>query len=47
MTDDYCINCEFYNPNVEYNCDLSTDLPVVCSVKMKKIKQEKKELRNT
>lgn len=37
MTNDTaCLNCAFYNPKSKYECDMTSDIPVVCSVKMKK-----------
>ena len=44
-TNNPCLNCAFYNPNVEYGCDMTEDIPVVCSVKMRKMKQEKIEVK--
>ena len=42
MTENYlCENCAFHNPKMKYKCEMSNDLPVICSVKMKKIKTEK------
>ncbi len=35
-----CINCAFYNPSVDYECEMTDEIPVVCSVKMRKKKQE-------
>ena len=40
-----CKNCAFHNPNVEYECEMTTDVPVICSVKMRKMKQEKIEVK--
>ena len=36
-----CKNCAFYNPQVEYGCEMTEDIPVICSVKMRKMKEEK------
>ena len=41
-----CENCAFHNPKMKYKCEMSNDLPVICSVKMKKIKTEKLEVKN-
>ena len=41
-----CKNCVFHNPNVEYECEMTTDVPVICSVKMRRMKQEKREVKN-
>ena len=40
-----CKNCAFHNPNVEYECEMTTEVPVICSVKMRKMKQEKMEVK--
>ena len=40
-----CKNCAFHNPNVEYECEMTTEVPVICSVKMRKMKQEKIEVK--
>lgn len=45
-TNNPCLNCVFYNPNVEYDCEMTTDIPVICSVKMRKMKQEKQEVKH-
>lgn len=37
-----CKNCAFYNPKSKYDCDFSDESPVICSVKMKKMKENKK-----
>lgn len=44
MSDDYCLNCAFHNTNAKYGCEMSEDI-VVCSVKMRKKKQEKQEVK--
>lgn len=36
-----CENCAFHNPKMKYKCEMSNDLPVICSVKMRKMKEEK------
>ena len=41
-----CKNCAFYNPQVEYGCEMTDTIPVICSVKMRKIRQEKLEVKN-
>lgn len=46
MYDDYCSNCAFYNPKSKYKCMMTDDIPVVCSVKMRKMRQEKREVKN-
>lgn len=38
-----CENCAFYNKNMKYQCEMATNLPVICSVKMKKMKENKKK----
>lgn len=40
-----CLKCAFYNPEKEYDCEMSEDLPVVCSVKMKKKREEIREVK--
>ena len=40
-----CKNCAFHNPKVKYECLMTEDIPVVCSVKMRKMKQEKIEVK--
>ena len=40
-----CKNCAFHNPKAKYGCDMTEDIPVVCSVKMRKMKQEKHEVK--
>ena len=42
---DPCKNCAFYNPEAEHECDMTTDIPVICSVHMKKMKEEKIEVK--
>ena len=46
-----CENCAFHNKDLKYECEMAEDIPVICSVKMKKIKQEKikvkHEIQNT
>ena len=41
-----CINCAFHNKNAKYECEMTEDIPVICSVKMKKIKLEKRDVKN-
>ena len=41
-----CLNCAFYNPKVKYQCEMTEDIPVICTVKMRKIKLEKREVKN-
>ena len=41
-----CENCAFHNPKAKYGCDMTEDIPVVCSVKMRKMKQEKIEVKH-
>jgi len=43
--DDCCRDCVFHNPDCKYGCEMSDELPVVCSVKMRKMKLEKREVR--
>ena len=40
-----CLNCAFHNKDHKYECDMTEDIPVVCSVKMRKMKQEKIEVK--
>ena len=42
-----CKNCAFHNPKARYECEMSNDLPVICSVKMKKVKHEKLEVKKS
>ena len=41
-----CLNCAFYKPGIKYECELTENIPVICSVKMRKMKQEKQEVKN-
>ena len=41
-----CINCAFHNPQVKYGCEMTSEIPVICSVKMRKIRQEKRDVKN-
>ena len=41
-----CLNCAFHNKDLKHECEMADDLPVICSVKMRKIKEEKRELKN-
>ena len=41
-----CLNCAFYNPKAKYECEMTDEIPVVCSVKMRKKKQEKREVKH-
>lgn len=43
---DACKNCAFYNKDAANECLMAEDLPVVCSVKLKKIKEEKRGIKN-
>ena len=36
-----CQNCAFHNPKAKYGCEMTDEIPVICSVKMRKMKQEK------
>ena len=45
MSDNCCLQCAFYDPNREYECAMTEDIPVICSVKMKRMKQEKREAK--
>ena len=45
MTDECCLKCAFHNPNVKYECEMTDEIPVICSVKMKKMKAEKREAK--
>ena len=40
-----CENCAFHNKDLKYECEMADDLPVICSVKMRKMKQEKREIK--
>ena len=46
MAEDVCLKCAFYNKDAKYGCDMTDDIPVICSVKMKKIKNDKRSIRN-
>lgn len=45
MVDECCLNCAFYNPKVRYECDMTDDVPVICSVKMRKMKSDKRRVK--
>ena len=45
MVEDCCKCCAFHNPKAKYGCEMLEDI-VVCSVKMRKKKQEKHEVKN-
>lgn len=38
-----CKNCAFYNSESQYYCDFTDESPVIFSVKMKKMKENKKK----
>ena len=38
-----CKNCAFYNPESQYYCDFTDESPVICSVKMKRMREFKKK----
>ena len=46
IIEDCCLKCAFHNPEKKYGCEMADDLPVVCSVKMKKIQNEIREKKN-
>ena len=46
MFDESCKDCAFHNPNAKYECEMTDAVPVVCSVKMKKMKIEKREAKS-
>ena len=46
MSDECCLKCAFYNPNLEYECEMSDEIPVICSVKMRKKREEIREVKN-
>ena len=46
IIEDCCLKCAFHNENAKYGCEMADDLPVVCSVKMKKIQNEIREKKN-
>lgn len=46
MTDKSCFNCAFHNPEARYECDMTDDIPVVCSVKMRRKREEIREVKN-
>ena len=46
MVEDCCLKCAFHNENAKYECEMTEDIPVVCSVKMRKMKQEKIEVKH-
>lgn len=41
-----CLKCAFHNKNAKYECEMTEDIPVVCSVKMRRMKQEKREVKH-
>lgn len=44
MIDENCINCAFYNEDYPpYHCDFGDHNPVMCTVKMRKMRELKKE----
>ena len=44
MIDESCRNCAFLNEDCPpYYCDFGEDNPVICAVKMRKMKEYKKE----
>lgn len=46
IIEDCCLKCAFHNENAKYGCEMTDEIPVVCSVKMRKMKQEKHEVKN-
>ena len=40
------LKCAFHNPKAKYGCEMTDEIPVICSVKMRKMKQEKHEVKN-
>ena len=46
MLDENCKDCAFYNPNQEYECEMSDEIPVICSVKMRKKREEIREVKS-
>ena len=44
MVDESCRNCAFYNEDYPpYYCDFGDDNPVMCTVKMRKMREYRKE----
>ena len=43
--DESCLKCAFHNPKAKYECEMTDEIPVICSVKMRKMKQEKIEVK--
>ena len=39
------LKCAFHNPKAKYGCEMTDEIPVICSVKMRKMKQEKIEVK--
>jgi len=37
-----CLKCAFHNENAKYGCEMTTDVPVICSVKMRKMTDNQK-----
>ena len=46
MVEDCCLNCAFHNKDFKFECEMADDIPVICSVKMRKIKQEKIKVKH-
>ena len=45
MLDEACKDCSFYNPQSPLECEFGRDNLVICSVLMKKIKEEKRDVK--
>ena len=45
MLDEACKNCAFHNPCADLECDFGRDNLVICSVLMRKRKEEKREVK--
>ena len=46
MLDEACKKCAFHNPNADLECDFGRDNLVICSVLMKKIKEDKRRVKH-
>ena len=45
MLDEACSNCAFHNPDADLECEFGRDSLVVCSVLMRKIREDKSEVK--
>ena len=45
MSDEACKGCSFYNPKCPLNCEFGRDNLVICSVLMRKMRFDKREVK--